>query len=69
MEVSRVAKSLINSTGAYIQDAISALVQALEEIAQLLYLEGREPGRQVRDIQARVREPEGASPHQTGAHL
>ena len=69
MEASRVAKSSINSTGAYIQDAISALVQALEEIAQLLYLEGREPGRQVGDIQAWVREPEGASPHQTGAHL
>ena len=69
MEVSRVAKSSINCTGAYIQDAIAALVQALEEIAQLLYLEGGQPGRQVGDIQARVREPEGASPHQTGAHL
>ena len=74
MEVSRVAKSLINraivySTGAYIQDAIATLVQALEEIAQFLDLEGGEPCRQVRHIQAWVREPEGASPHQTRAHL
>ena len=53
----------------YIYEAGAALVQALEEEAELLYLEGGEEVGQVGDIQPGVGEAPGGSPHQARTHL
>ena len=45
-----------NDISSYINDARIILVQALEEVAELLYLEGGQRPSQVGDIQARVDE-------------
>ena len=45
-----------NDMSSHINDARVVLVQALEEVAQLLYLEGGQRPSQVGDIQARVDE-------------
>ena len=45
-----------NDVSSYINDARVVLVQALEEVAQLLYLEGGQRPSQVGDIQTRVDE-------------
>merc|ERR1719150_1378732 len=50
-------------------EASAALVQALEEEAELLYLEGGEEVGQVGHIQPGVREAPGGSPHQSRTHL
>ena len=61
--------TLLVKSGSYIYEASAALVQALEEEAELLYLEGGEEVGQVGDIQPGVSEAPGGSPHQAGTHL
>ena len=61
--------TLLVKCASYIYEASATLVQALEEEAELLYLEGGEEVGQVGHIQPGVREAPGGSPHQARTHL